>query len=301
MQLETNDQVPVVSPAPVRHNIVVFGESGTGKSSIVNMLCGHDQAPVAGAAVGCTLESKGYEGEINGQPYMFWDTCGLNEGEGGKIPDMKAAAALYHLLCNLEDGVSLLVFCMRGPRITEIKYSNWELFREVICQKEVPTVLAVTHLEQEELDGWWSENQAAFKRAKIRPDKARHREFQQEEWDEIHSDPGVACITATKGKVKRNQYLYQEEYDASCAKIRKLVFEAHLPEPWKLERVEWFQRVTREVKTGCWPWSKSVEEHSYLPGDGVYALMRRWGIKDKQEASRLARILEGAYRNEGSG
>jgi tRNA U34 5-carboxymethylaminomethyl modifying GTPase MnmE/TrmE len=89
--------------APVnRHDVVLFGEMGAGKSSVVNMLCGQDKAAVSSSASGCTLSSTGYEGAMADQPFTFWDTAGLNEGDIGKVPNMKAVVGLYRLLRQLE-------------------------------------------------------------------------------------------------------------------------------------------------------------------------------------------------------
>jgi predicted GTPase len=42
-------------------NIIVFGETGVGKSSIINMLQGGEVAPTSNSAYGCTSESSQHE------------------------------------------------------------------------------------------------------------------------------------------------------------------------------------------------------------------------------------------------
>jgi predicted GTPase len=42
------------------HNIVIFGQTGAGKSSIINMLAGKPVAEVSECASGCTSSNKRY-------------------------------------------------------------------------------------------------------------------------------------------------------------------------------------------------------------------------------------------------
>lgn len=279
-------------PPQMRHNIILFGETGVGKSSMVNMLRGAEGAEISSSALGCTLSSRGYAGRIEDHDYMFWDTVGLNEGEQGNMPDIKAVTALYHLLRNLsvDGGVSLLVFCMRAPRISDAGHKNWILFKDIVCQQRVPAVIAITYLEQEDMDTWWSENELAFsKRYGINPSEDVHRSFAGGEG--VHSDVGVACITSTRGKCKKGKYIYEEEYRESCTKIRKLVYESHLAVPWKVDAVPWFKKVITEIDAGWWCWRKKKKQATYESGKGVYDIMSRWGIEE-DEALEIARMLE---------
>ncbi|RXW15617.1 hypothetical protein EST38_g10239 [Candolleomyces aberdarensis] len=263
-------------------NIVFFGESGHGKSSVINMVLGYEKAATSSSAMGCTFKSTAYTHQLSGHDLVLWDTAGLNEGDQGTVTDMKAVTSLYTLLKKLEGGVSLLVFCIRAPRINDAAHKNWQLFQEIICQKRVPIVMAVTHLENEDsMDDWWMENENRFRRYGMNP------------CSEYGS--GVACITASKGKVRKGgRHAFQDEYDESQDKIRQLIVDNHLRTPWSVRPVDWFQTVySTTVKTNYW--GKKVEEiteKEQIPGRGVFELASRWGIS-LQEAENLARILEG--------
>src|SRR6266545_72169 len=111
------------------------------------MLMGGEVARAASDARGVTLDSQAYDFSMQGVPYCIHDTAGLNEGEGGRVPSRDAIAKLYWLLNGLETGVSLLVLCIRAPRIKEHVKFNWILFHEIICQKKVPIVILITGLE----------------------------------------------------------------------------------------------------------------------------------------------------------
>ena len=70
---------PALSTYP---NIIIFGETGVGKSSLVNMLVseGAPRANVSSQALGCTFASLPYLIKLSEQEYRIWDTAGLNEG-----------------------------------------------------------------------------------------------------------------------------------------------------------------------------------------------------------------------------
>lgn len=223
-------------------NVIVFGETGSGKSSIVNMVAGHYCTDASNRATGCTFDAECHTVNILGSPFNMYDTAGLDEGESAKVPTQTAIINLYRLIKNLDTGVNLLIFCMRAPRIKDSASKNWKLFHEIICQKKVPIIIAITGLEEEQvMDQWWYNNEAAFRAHDILPS-------------------GVACITGTKGKQKKSgEYSLQEEYDESQAKLRHLITKTTLASPWRVQKAEWFSHivnVTWETR-----WCRSPKAH----------------------------------------
>ncbi|KAJ3862137.1 hypothetical protein EV359DRAFT_65873 [Lentinula novae-zelandiae] len=97
---------------PSPFNIILFGSTGCGKSSIVNMLLGHEAALIV---------------TIKRQEYCLYDTTGLDEGTVGTVVSKDALVKLYHLLHDLQGGISLLVYCIQEPTMdswwTENKYT----------------------------------------------------------------------------------------------------------------------------------------------------------------------------------
>ena len=59
-----------------RMNVVLFGESGSGISSTINLLLGSDVAAVSDRAIGCTFDFQMHEAG----GYNYYDTVGLSEG-----------------------------------------------------------------------------------------------------------------------------------------------------------------------------------------------------------------------------
>ncbi|OJA18652.1 hypothetical protein AZE42_11681 [Rhizopogon vesiculosus] len=187
-------------------NVIVFGESGVGKSSIINMLMGEPVAAVSNQAVGCTYASNKFRATIAGKEVMLYDTAGLNEAEAGTVSPEQAIRNLRSLVKDLKT-VNLLVYCIRGTRFRKIVADNYKIFCNTICggDRKVPVVLVITGLENEEtIDDWWKDNEADFDEMKFH---------------------GHACITAIRGRALKDDsgYIFEDLYDASKEKVMKLL------------------------------------------------------------------------------
>jgi len=139
-------------------NVILFGETGGGKSSTVNLLFECEVATVSDSAIGCTFEYKKYDAP----EYALFDTAGLSEGQKGKVPHAVAIQQLVRLLRSLENGVSLLVLVMEKGRIKSL-HENYKLLVDAICASSVPVILLISHCEVENNPGdWWRENKVHF-------------------------------------------------------------------------------------------------------------------------------------------
>ncbi|KAF8635777.1 hypothetical protein AX17_003853 [Amanita inopinata Kibby_2008] len=259
-------------------NIILFGETGAGKSSVVNLIVGENVAPISSRSVGCTFKSNRYTAKIDQSLFFIHDTAGLDEGQTGTVPREDAIVQLYQLLRNLESGVNLLIFCMRAPRIKESCYRNWRLFREIICRDRVPIVLAITGLEAEDnMDDWWRREKMAFTRYEMFPH-------------------GVACLTATRGKEKKGgRHLYDEEYEESREKIRTVLQENCLVNAWSVPPTQWFTEIVevtyKQKLFGLCP-PERIEETRTVVGRATQDLVSRCEMS-AEEAHRLAERLKG--------
>jgi len=192
----------------IPRSIVVFGQTGSGKSSIINMLVGSSVADVSPGAAGCTPSNKPYRisrGDDN--CYTLWDTPGLNEAEEGTVSAQDAAHNLLDLVEH--HGVNLLIYCIRG-RVADIIRVNYDLFCKIKSMEKVPIVLVVTGLEGK-MDEWWRENKKDLKKMEM-------------------VFAGYACITSWKGKGG----IYEDEYKESAEKVWELVKEHSTPKPWHM-------------------------------------------------------------------
>ncbi|KAF5348296.1 hypothetical protein D9756_010511 [Leucocoprinus leucothites] len=201
--------------APKTQNIIVFGGRGAGKSSIINMLVGKDDARTGHDAIGATAENVPYETSIKGSKYKLWDTAGLNEGVRGKVPTNEAFHKLGDLILTLSgddsEGVSLLVYCIFGSRfgLDHTRY-NYDIFVRKICENKVPVVMVITGLENEEpMEGWWTKNEKEFLGMPLK---------------------GHACVTAIKGR----KDAYKKEYGESTATIQAMIKKYCPRSTWKV-------------------------------------------------------------------
>ena len=155
-------------------NVVLFGETGSGKSAVVNLLAGEPVAPTSSDIDGCTKVYQQYPLDLNGVSYTIWDTVGLDQPMMGD--DATDAGYLYAIeqVCGLiknlskTGGVDLLLLCHRQGRITTTTQRNYTLVCEVVCRNAVPIGVVITHLEQEEcMEDWWDQNADIFQQRRI--------------------------------------------------------------------------------------------------------------------------------------
>ncbi|KAG0707995.1 hypothetical protein DFH29DRAFT_561839 [Suillus ampliporus] len=154
-------------------NVVIFGESGAGKSSVINAIAinaiaKQQLAETSNGAAGCTDRYQRYGVNISGQDYALFDTVGLDEGTAGTVPAAEAKKRLKNLLVKLTSsgsgGISLLVYCVHSTRARRALVRNYNHFYSTICRKKVPIVVVVTGLENEPvMDSWWDTHREEFK------------------------------------------------------------------------------------------------------------------------------------------
>ncbi|KAF8654300.1 hypothetical protein AX16_003559 [Volvariella volvacea WC 439] len=198
------------NPTTEPYNVLIFGQTGVGKSSLVNMLAGQNIARTSNGAMGCTFGSTPCDISlsINGRSIRLWDTAGLNEAAHGTVSAEEAVENLKTLVAELNGRIDLLVYCITGGRLREIVMVNYDLFFRVFCQKKVPIMLVVTGLElEEDMEKWWDDNRGEL--------EDRGMKFVTH-----------ACITTTKGKEVRGEYQFEDEYDESQVLVRGVLLHA---------------------------------------------------------------------------
>jgi len=219
-ELIRESSLPPKSASAQHINVVLFGEVGAGKGSIINLIAGREVAPTSTDVRGCTLDSKLYSFDIGPTHIQIWDTVGLNKAgleEYGSA--LEKAARLIKRLAS-SGALSLLLFCVSGNRLPRSILGNYRLFYEVFGRKQVPIALVVTHLEKEQhMEDWWSRNATTLQRYDIMT--VEH-----------------ACVTGLADHPK-----YQQSRDAICALLTQYNEQGKFMMPPEL----WFGRLVKSL------------------------------------------------------
>ena len=172
-------------------NIILFGEAGVGKSSLVNLIAGSEVAQTSGDGDACIMTYRPYSFQVHGISYTIWDTRGFDEADTtmkakGYLAAVEHAYTLIQALA-AAGGVDLLVLCHREGRVTSTTRSNYKLFYEVLFESKVPIALAITFLERHaRMEDWWEQNFEVFERHNMK-------------------FSGHACVTGLSGHPKSQQ------------------------------------------------------------------------------------------------
>lgn len=150
-------------------NIFVFGETGVGKSSVVNMLDDFggipNKARASSSAAGVSKQDICYEKTIGRKNFNVFDTAGFNQGEGGTVAPKVAFEKLNDLIYSPGYSPNLLVLVVRAnhPSFNTIHQIH-KIFYEIICDKKVPIVIFIIGLEFErDTKGWLQNTDEAFR------------------------------------------------------------------------------------------------------------------------------------------
>ncbi|KIJ61877.1 hypothetical protein HYDPIDRAFT_42370 [Hydnomerulius pinastri MD-312] len=262
------------APGSKKKNVVIFGETGVGKSSVINVVAGKTVAKSSPDLEGCTLEATEYTFSLGEVEIAVWDTVGLEEPEMGVNTYFGAIAKAHQLITSLHaaGGIDLLLYCVRGARVTATMQKNYRLFNEFLCDKKVPLALVITHLENEEvsMEDWWVRNEQTFKKYGIEP--VAH-----------------ACITAAPAHVDRCQDRRVESQQAMQALLQNILGDGH--PRYDQEQTSWFAALLFRLR------SLVKKKESIKRKDMVRELKKRCSY-DLDAAEKIAKIIEGSRDND---
>jgi predicted GTPase len=163
------------SPTPMSNkakamDVVLLGETGVGKSSVINLIAGKYVARVSHDTMPCTETTELYIVEEKGRTFHLHDTPGLIDppmgveaGVEAYVDPIDKAQKLIRSL-NSGNGPDLLLFCVSNKPPTAALQRNYRLFSKIVCGGKVPFALVITHLGKDETaDGWWKEHAATIR------------------------------------------------------------------------------------------------------------------------------------------
>ncbi|KAF9232613.1 hypothetical protein BU15DRAFT_54822, partial [Melanogaster broomeanus] len=155
-------------------NVVLFGEKGVGKSSIVNLLAGKELVMVFRGrrwhSVRKRVPNSSGRQDVLHLGYGWPPTARPGDQiHGQRLSLMQSRMRTISYGTYLAEAeLDLLLLCMRSG-ITVHDQRNYKLFYDVLCGQKVPIGAVITHLEQEvNMEDWWTRNGKYFDRYNIK-------------------------------------------------------------------------------------------------------------------------------------
>jgi predicted GTPase len=149
-------------------NVLIFGETGVGKSSVINLIMGRDVARTSPDAPTCTLQHTPYEITLENQRFKLWEVSSIaSMGFFRRLFEKWRMKKTYKKLYS-DDGVYLLLYCIRNSRAQGTMVSHYKFFTSIVGSTtgRVPVAAVVTCLEDYpmDMDDWWKKNEGNLER-----------------------------------------------------------------------------------------------------------------------------------------
>lgn len=143
-------------------NVVIAGESGIGKSSLINLIAGQQFARTSNDASVCTLAPQSYNVRIDGRDFLLWDTPGFNEGltDAPRTTNYSEVFRSFLQRMSFEGEIDLLLYCIPASRARIAMVKNYQAICSVV-PPTTPIVAVVTRLERypDQMEDWWANNE----------------------------------------------------------------------------------------------------------------------------------------------
>ena len=144
-------------------HVALAGNTGVGKSTLVNVLKGKEIAEVNNNVRPCTTRTTKYEVVEGGTTYCIWDTRGLNEGsEKAVLPTLRKFVGilpgperdLKNLLRGKNPKVSLVLLCIEAKKIRV--NVHWKIYNKIyvdFCERGLKVAVVVTQMGEKDFKG----------------------------------------------------------------------------------------------------------------------------------------------------
>ncbi|KAF9241881.1 hypothetical protein BU15DRAFT_13801, partial [Melanogaster broomeanus] len=146
-------------------NVIVFADPAAETSSLINLIAGEPLAGPCTRPYDSVFQASSYDVYLpddydKRHHIKLFETAGLT-GQLGVVQYLHALKKLHELICELHrtGGVRLIIFCIRGGRVTAAMQQNYLLFWDALCCRQVPVAFVVTGLENElRMEDWMDVN-----------------------------------------------------------------------------------------------------------------------------------------------
>ncbi|KAG2748021.1 hypothetical protein P692DRAFT_20835360 [Suillus brevipes Sb2] len=146
-------------------NVLLFGETGVGKSAIINLIMGCDVAQTSPGAETCTLQHTSHEVNLGDRRFKLWEVSSIESMGFFRTLFTKWRLKKSYKRLYKDDGVYLLLYCMRGSRAQRALVKDYKFFTNIVGSTAsaaggVPVAAVVTSLEDypRDMDLWWARN-----------------------------------------------------------------------------------------------------------------------------------------------
>ncbi|KAF8135648.1 hypothetical protein EV363DRAFT_802302 [Boletus edulis] len=139
------------------YKVALFGVTGCGKSSIVNLLADKSVADVSTGVEACTKRARWYPISLGEKTFRLWDTMGFNQAETKDMNPLSPYEQAHALLRNLQDGVDLILLCARKDGINASLRNLYWLLDSFFFGGRAQIALVLTHFDVPH-NQWWDRN-----------------------------------------------------------------------------------------------------------------------------------------------
>ncbi|OAX33738.1 kinase-like protein [Rhizopogon vinicolor AM-OR11-026] len=149
-------------------NVLIFGETGVGKSSVINLIVGQEVAQTSPDGPTCTLQHTFYEVILGNQCFKLWEVSSIAPMNFFQRFLTKWRLKRTYKKLYRDDGVHLLLYCMRNSRAQGTWVKDYKHFTSIVSSTigHVPVAGVVTYLEDyaSDMDEWWKKNEQNLER-----------------------------------------------------------------------------------------------------------------------------------------
>ena len=131
----------------MKGNVLVLGNSGVGKSTLINAVLGTDVAAASFGTAGTTKELKIYGPDLDGSPFNLIDSVGFEPNwfkAWQAVNAVKAWSRKSAKEGNEDNQINIVWFCIDGCAAKLFPETVENMAKAVSMWKDIPVVVVIT-------------------------------------------------------------------------------------------------------------------------------------------------------------